>query len=238
MFLPEFRTLHYSCATLMRDLCFVLSLVFATLAAPLSVATAQQSGRSAPFVFTGSTDIGKTLKGSTLSGPRPGTFRITGGGSDMWGSEDAFHLDWVRLVGDATLTAEVNFPADATPLAKGVLIFRQSLKTTAAYADVAIHGDGHVTLQYRLSDGSSTRDVTSPEHGSTRIRIERKGDLFTASTADAYGKFTVFASQRVTLAGPVYVGLGVCSHNANGLATVTFADATLKHTAQLLPVMR
>ena len=215
-----------------------LVLLFATVFASAGGATAQKGVEPAPFVFAGSTDIGKTLKGSTTAGARAGSFRISGGGADMWGSEDDFHLDWVQLVGDATLTADVDFPPDAAPLAKGILIFRQSLTPASAYADVAIHGDGHITLQYRPTNGAATRDITSPRQGTRRIRIQRQGNLFTASVASADGKFTAFASQKIVLDGPVYVGLGVCSHSANALVSITFSNVTLKHPAQLLPVTR
>lgn len=156
----------------------------------------------------------------------------------MWGSQDAFRFGWIRISGDATLSAEVHFAPGTAPLAKGVLIFRQSLEPDAAYADVAIHGDGHVTLQYRAERSAQTEDITAPEHGSSHIRIERKGDRFTASTQAADGAWKPFASQAVALTGPIYVGLGVCAHDAHGLVTATFSQATLKHLPQMLPVTR
>lgn len=233
--LPHIGKLHYSCAIPMRNARPGLTLLFATLLASGNGAAAQRSVEPAPFVFAGSTDIGTTLKGSTVSGLHPGTLQITGGGADMWGTKDDFHLDWVQLFGDATLTADVHFAPGAAALAKGVLIFRQNLRPTSAYADVALHGDGHVTLQFRPTEGAPTRDITASEHGATRIRIERKGDVFTASTESADGKFTAFASQTVALKGPVYVGLGVCSHNAKGLVTVNFANATCSTQRSCFP---
>ena len=77
----------------------------------------------------------------------------------MWGAADAFHMSWVRISGDVTLTADVRFPPEggAIPLKKAVLIVRQSLDPDSAYADVAIHGDGHITLQYRETKGGRQR---------------------------------------------------------------------------------
>ena len=104
----------------------------------------------------------------------------------MWGVADAFHFSWVRLSGDAALTADIQFPwASKAPLEKAVLIFRQSLDPGSAYADIAIHADGHTTLQYRATAGGKTADVTAAEHGSPRLRIERAGNRFTASTGSA-----------------------------------------------------
>jgi hypothetical protein len=211
----------------LRDSVHPMILAAATLAASCT-ATAQQSVSGVQGIFAGATDVGTTQKGSTVYEAASGDYRVTGGGDDMWGSEDAFHFSWVRLTGDAALTASVHFPSGGTPpLEKAVLIFRQSLDPASPYADVAIHRDGHVTLQYRAVTGGRTEDITSPEHGSTRLRIERQGNRFTALTASGDGKLTAFSTATVVLDGPIYVGIGVCSHNAGGLTTATFSSVVI-----------
>jgi hypothetical protein len=202
----------------------VLYLLLAvTLSTAIAVTAQEPQG-----IFAGSADVGKTQKGSTVYEAASGSYRVTGGGADMWGSTDAFHFSWVRLSGDATLTADVHFPGgDLAPLEKAVLIFRQSLDPASPYADVAIHRDGHITLQYRTVSGGKTEDVTSAEHGSMRLRIERKGNRFAAFTGSADGKLTSFSTVTVLLDDPVYVGVGVCSHNADGLTTMTFSNVTI-----------
>ncbi len=158
-------------------------------------------------LFEGSTDVGATLKGDTVYDPATGEYRVTGGGADMWGATDAFHMTWLRASGDGTLTADVRFPADggAIPLKKAVLIVRQNLDPDSAYVDVAIHGDGHITLQYRETKGGQTADITSPQHNSTRLRIVRKGDQFTMYTGSADGKLTASGTVKIALKDPVYV---------------------------------
>lgn len=189
---------------------------------------ASQSHDRKVGIFAGSTDVGATLPGSTVFDKATGSYRVTGGGADMWGSEDAFHFTWVKLTGDATLTADVQFPPDVSvPLEKGVLIFRQSLDPGSAYADIAVHGDGHATIQWRAAAGGKTEDVAAPLHGPGRLRIERKGNLFTTSVGPVGGKLTAFSSTTVPMDGPVYVGIGFCSHNAAGLASATFSNVTI-----------
>jgi TolB protein len=190
---------------------------------------AQEKTSQAQGLFEGSTDIGAALKGSTVYDAQRGEYRIAGGGADMWGEADAFHLSWTRFSGDATLTADVHFPSGKlVPLEKAVLIFRQSLDPGSAYADVAIHGDGHITLQYRKITGGKTEDTTSAEHGSIRLRIERKGDQFTISAGPEDGKMAASAPVTVVLHDPVYVGIGMCAHDADGLAAVTFSNVRLE----------
>jgi regulation of enolase protein 1 (concanavalin A-like superfamily) len=194
---------------------------------------AAQSPSNQHGIFAGSIDVGKTLRGTTVFDPASGSYRVTGGGADMWGSEDAFHFSWVKLSGDETLTADVQFPADVpVPLEKGVLIFRQSLDPASAYADIAIHGDGHATIQWRAVAGGKTDDAVAPLHGPVRLRIERKGNLFTTSVGPADGKLTAFSSTTVVMDGPVYVGIGFCSHKADGLASVTFSHVTIEQPSR------
>jgi len=212
----------------MMNLWHALNPILAVTLAASGTVAAQQSDSAPHGIFAGSTDVGKTQKGSTIYESASGSYRVTGGGADMWGSADAFHFSWVRLSGDATLSADVHFPSGRIPaLEKAVLIFRQSLDPASPYADVAIHRDGHITLQYRDVSRGKTEDVTSAEHGSTRLRIERNGNRFTAFTGSGDGKLTAFSTATVLLDDPVYVGIGVCSHNADGLTTVTFSHVTL-----------
>jgi TolB protein len=193
-------------------------------------------GVSGLGIFAGSTDIGAARKGSTAFDAATGTYQIAGGGADMWGAADAFHFDWQALEGDATLTAAVEFPPGPhPPNEKAVLIFRQSLDPGSMYADVAIHADGHITLQYRDVPGGVTDDVTADQHGPslgavarpTLLRIERDGDIYSAYAAGPDGKLVKFASAVIALHDPVYVGLGVCAHDADGVATVAFSQVRL-----------
>ena len=211
----------------LSNLILALALVAPTLV------DAQQRSKASNGVFEDSTDVGATQKGLTEYDPTTGSYRVTGGGADMWGAADAFHFTWVRLSGDATLTADVRFSSGTNvPLEKAVLIFRQSLDPASAYADVAIHADGHITLQYRAASGAKTEDITSTEHGSTRLRIVRKADRFSAYAKSGGGRFIDSSSALVVLHDPVYVGIGVCAHNADGLATVTFSNVRLERSAQ------
>jgi hypothetical protein len=207
----------------------VLKVIVVITLAASNMVVAQQPAGAPRGVFAGSSDVGKTRAGETVYDPAGNAYRVTGGGADMWGAADAFHFSWVQLSGDAALTADVHFPSGTlAPLEKAVLIVRQSLDPASAYADVAIHADGHITLQYRASAGGPTADVTSTEHGSTRLRIERIGNKFTAYTGSADGKMTAFSTQTIAMDDPVYVGIGVCAHDAGGLATVTFSNVGIE----------
>jgi TolB protein len=187
------------------------------------------SAQSSHGPLNGSSDIGKTRPGASLYDAAAKSYRVTGGGADMWFASDDFHLTWVKLSGNVTITADVAFtPQPAQPLAKAVLIVRQSLDPASAYADVAIHADGHITLQWREKSGDPTKDLTAPEHKSVTLRLERKGDVFTAYAQKLDGSMDAFASYTVPMTGEVYVGLGVCPHDTDGLATATFSNVKIE----------
>ena len=105
---------------------------------------------------------------------------------------------------------------------------RQNLDPDSPYADVAIHADGHITLQYREKKGGETADMVSPLSGSKRIRIERHGDVFTASAQAEDGKMIPFARYTVALKDPVFVGVGSCSHDVKKTVIVNFSHIEIE----------
>ena len=179
-------------------------------------------------MFQGSNDIGHAQVGSTRYDPGNASYEIRGGGEDVWGTADDFRFTWTQLSGDAAFSANVHIDAPVTyRLSKGMLMFRQSLDPGSPYADVAIHADGHMTLQYRLVQGGETKDINLPENNAPRLRLVRHGDDFTASAESGTTK-TGSASIRIPMHGSVYVGLGVCAHNTDVLQTVTFSRVKIE----------
>ncbi len=192
-------------------------------------APAQQPESEARGIFQGSDDIGHAQLGSTLYDSAKGSYELRGGGGDVWGTADQFRFSWTRFSGDGSLAADLHVDAPVTyRLSKGMLMFRQSLDPASPYADVAIHADGHVTLQYRLTQGGETRDVMLPEHNPVHLRIVRHGDVFTAYADSGNSTRSSAPSITIPMHDPVFVGLGVCSHNTDDLQTVTFSRVKLE----------
>src|SRR5260221_7104121 len=181
-------------------------------------------------VFESSGDVGETpKKGSVEFNRASGEFRITGGGANMWAATDAFQFVWKKLSGDVALTADVQFVGPgAVAHRKAALMIRQSLEPDSAYADVAWHGDGLTSLQYRPTASAQTLQVVSELKAPRRIRIERRGDRFTLLAGNPGEELEPTAPATVVLQDPVYVGLGVCSHNANVLETAVFTNVKLE----------
>lgn len=169
--------------------------------------------------------VGVTPKqGTATFDPVSSEYRITGGGANIWAKTDAFHYVWKRLSGDITLTADVSFLGEgANAHRKAALMIRQSLDPGSAYADVTVHGDGLTALQYRSVAGEETKEIRSPLKAPTTLRITRHGNQFTMTAGDSTS-----APVTVILQDPVYVGLAVCSHDANVLETAVFSRVSVQ----------
>ena len=200
---------------------------FASLCALSSSLLVAQTSQPAHELFAHSTDIGKAQAGETHLVPEAQSYRVLGGGADVWGSADDLRLVWTRFSGDGSLTADVQVAQPGRSAnAKGMLMFRQSLDPGSAYADVAIHADGHITLQWRATAGGPTMDTVLSQKGATRLRIARTGSRFTASVVP--GDTASAPSITISMENTVYVGLGVCSHDTAALQAVTFSDIKLE----------
>jgi len=182
-------------------------------------------------IFDSDGSVGETpKKGSAEYNAAAGEYRVTGGGANIWAATDAFHFVWKRLSGDVTLTADVQFSgAGAAAHRKAVLMVRQTLEPDSPYADVALHGDGLTSLQFRPTTGAITQEMRSPVTAPLRIRIERRGEQFTIYAGKPGEELKSTGTAIVSLKDPVYVGLGVCSHNAGNLETAVFSNVKLEH---------
>jgi TolB protein len=182
------------------------------------------SAHDALGIFDGSTDIGA----STAPGDSSfvdGKYRLTGSGTNMWFTSDEFHFLWKKVSStDLTLSAEIDFPdAGGDPHRKAAVIIRDSLAPDSAYADIAVHGDGLVSLQYRSRTGEVTREVQSATNGARRVSLIRRGStIIPLVNGEPAG-----GSARIEFGNSVYVGLAVCSHDPAASETAEFSQVEL-----------
>lgn len=196
----------------------------------LCISAAVCAAAERPGVFEGNTDVGENPKtGSAAFNKSSGEYRITGGGANIWGNVDAFQFAYTRVSGDFTITADVTFVGTGAVLhRKAVLMVRQDPTAGSAYADVALHGDGLTSLQFRPEAGSATKEIQSTVKGPTRIRLVRRGNSYTIFAGKPGEELTTSGPQTVELKDPVYLGLGVCSHDANVLETAIFSNVQIQ----------
>ncbi len=184
--------------------------------------------------FEGHSDVGAVLHpGSASYEPATKRYTVLGSGENMWSTKDAFHYVWKKASGDLTMTANVAFVGKGTdPHRKACLIIRQSLDADSAYVDVALHGDGLTSLQFRESPGATSHEVQANVSGPGRLRIVKRGGYVTAFLGNTGGKLSYSgAAERITFRDPYYVGIGVCAHNKDIIETATFSDVEMTSEA-------
>jgi TolB protein len=188
--------------------------------------------KGAVGMFEGHGDVGNVgaaHKGSVVFDAGKGMYTITGGGENIWFANDAFQFAWKIARGDVTLSAEVTFVgAGKNEHRKAVLMVRQSLDADAAYADIAVHGSGLTSLQYRDEKDALTHEVQANDSAPKRVKIMKRGDYFTMWVAEADGKYHLAgATGKIAFKGPFYVGIGVCSHEKDLLEKAVFSKVEL-----------
>jgi TolB protein len=178
--------------------------------------------------FEGKGDIGITPKNGAVTGSGS-AFKLTGGGANVWGKADALFFTWKKINGDITITADVHFEgAGANAHRKAMLMLRQELTPDSAYADIALHGDGLTSLQYRDTAGADTKEIRSTISKPTRIRIERRGNQIRVYAGQPNEPLIPTGPLTINFAGPIYAGLAVCSHDANVVETATFSNVRIE----------
>ena len=197
-------------------------------------AVAQDGGTGVPLgMFENHSDVGVVLHpGSVVYDTTARTYTVAGSGDNMWAAKDAFHYLWKQAAGDLALTADVSFIGSAKePHRKACLVIRQSLDADSAYVDVALHGDGLTSLQFREARGAATHEVQANVAHSTRLRLEKRGRyalLYLGTKGDPL-QFSG-AAVRLPFEEPFYIGLGVCTHNKDATEKALFSNVDLNAT--------
>jgi TolB protein len=197
-----------------------------TFAAGVSGAASQQLG-----IFDGHQDVGTVLHpGSAQYDAANHTYTIAGSGENMWYGIDDFHFAWKKLSGDVSLTADIAFlGTGGKPHRKAVLMIRQALYGNSASVDVAVHGNGLTSLQFRNPTGAATHEVESNVSAPRTVRIEKRGDFIYAFVSGKDGKLQpAGAATKLPLTGGFYIGIGVSAHDKDVVEKAVFSNVSLK----------
>jgi TolB protein len=187
--------------------------------------------QTAVGMFEAQNDVGTVRHpGSASFDDTTKTYTISGSGENMWASSDAFHFVWKKIsAANLSLTADISFVGEGVnPHRKAVLVVRQTLDADSPYADVAVHGSGLTSLQFRDAKGGTTHEIQANISAPQRVRLVKQGDYFFMELAPKGGD-PQFAggSMRLPLTGTFYVGIGVCSHESKVVEKAVFSNMDL-----------
>jgi TolB protein len=198
----------------------------------LTVCFASHSAGDTPLgLFEGSRDIGTVLHaGSAEFDSAAGSYTLSGSGENMWSNKDAFQFVWKKASGDNAISADVNFLGEGkNPHRKAVVMIRQSLDADSPYVDIALHGVGLTSLQYRDEKGGLTHEIQANILAPLTLQLEKHGDYFSMLLGMRGGKLDVAGgSIRVPIQGEYYIGIGVCSHEKDLVEQAVFSKVSIR----------
>ena len=182
-------------------------------------------------IFDGHQDVGTVLHpGSIRFDAAKQSYTVVGSGENMWFGMDDFQFAWKKVSGNVAISADIAFVGEkGNNHRKAVLMIRQSLDGNAQAVDIARHGDGLTSLQFRDGAGADDHEVQSNVLGPKRVRLEKRGDYFYLFVSGSDGKLApAGASTKLVLNGAFYVGIGVSAHDKDATETAVFSNVKIE----------
>jgi outer membrane protein assembly factor BamB len=180
-------------------------------------------------------DIGSPVPSGGQS-ESSGTWTITAGGNDIWGTSDTFHYVWQQLAGDGVVNAQELTQSNSSTWAKAGVMIRQTADPGSMYYGMFVTPGNGIVVQYRNAQGGNTAQVKLSGTAPVYLLVQRSGATFSAYTSSDGNAWTLVPGSSVTInmTGTVLAGLAVTSHNSNILGTVTMGSVNV--SAGSIPV--
>jgi hypothetical protein len=158
-----------------------------------------------------------------------GTWSIQGGGGDIWGTADAFHLVSQSLAADGSITARVSSQTSTDPWAKGGLMLRATTDPGSPYYAAFVTPGNGIVVQWRGTPGSITAQGATSGSPPAFLQVTKTGIIFSAATSNDGVTWTPVPGSSMSLpglSGPLLRGFAVSSHNPSQASTVVFDSLT------------
>jgi outer membrane protein assembly factor BamB len=161
------------------------------------------------------------------------SWTVQAGGSDIWGTYDAFRLLSQPLPGDGTISVRVDSQSNSSSWAKAGVMIRATNDPGSPYIAAFVTPGNGVVAQWRSTQGGNTGQVATTGVAPQWLEVSRSGGTFTAYTSPDGTSWTAIpgASVSLTMPGTLLAGLAVTSHNGGAMSAVGFDTATLTNAA-------
>ncbi|MBE0534851.1 MAG: hypothetical protein IH624_04215 [Phycisphaerae bacterium] len=181
-------------------------------------------------------DIGTPVAGSFTVND-DGVYRVTGNGNDIWGGSDNFHFVYTPVEGDCEISARVvnieNPSGTGDGWVKAGVMIRDELVGNSLHGFMAVTTGNGSAWQGRKLLGDNCGNSSGHDGGGQPtprwVKVVRQGNQFYGYTSADGTNWNLIAGnaeisnpQTFAMAGPVYIGLAVTSHNGSNLATGVF----------------
>ena len=182
-----------------------------------------------PGEFPGAGDVGDVKTAGTVRYDASSQiYTLTGSGTNMWEGSDEFFFVWKKMRGDFILSADAELLGEGVePHRKLGWMIRADLDTDSPYVDIARHGDGLTSMQFRRAKGADTEQLVSEVTGADVLQLERHAGRYVMSVARNGEVFATADLADIVLPDEVYVGLFICAHNPDVVESGRFRNVRI-----------
>ncbi len=175
------------------------------------------------------TDIGSPGEsGSAQYNSVTGSWTVSGGGSDIWGTNDQFNFASTSVTNDGSIIAEVTSQQNTDPWAKAGVMYRNDTSAGSTFADVVITPGNGVSFQWRNVTGGQCNSVQVSANAPVWVKLTRSGNNFSGYySLDGTNWIQIATAQTIPMNAVALVGLAVSAHNNGSLSTATFAGINI-----------
>ena len=183
--------------------------------------------------------------GSFVEAPA-GTYTLTAGGADIWGTADQFHFAYKQLSGVGSIVAKVLSVQNTNAWAKSGVMIRETLDAGSKFAAVYItptNADGTPTNGCRFQGRTDTNgSATSDTAVATAEQMAIKAPYWVKLERDAGGNFRGYYAgdgvnwkpmvwrPSISMGSNVYIGLVLTSHDVAVTGQAKFSNVTTTGT--------
>ena len=181
-------------------------------------------------LFQGSCDVGNLKhKGSYELVKETVSFHLKGSGKNMWFTNDEFFIVWRKVKGNFKLNSTIEWIGKGVePHRKAGLIIRENLEPGSKYISIANHGDGLISMQYRPSKDSTTKEIKTVLTALSLLQMEKIDNKITTRGAIKGNPLIEVGTLEMNFdSEEFYVGLFVCAHNPDVIEEAVFSNTTL-----------
>ena len=178
-----------------------------------------------------STDIGEvSITGDAYL--QDDTLIVEGTGADIWNTADGFHYAYLPAEGDCEISAYIASTTLTANDAKACVMIRETLEADSKFA-MTLACPGLGTYFQRRPETGAECGHDNLDHGQSSpvwVRLKRVNNTFTSYFSLDGETWTPEAgiSVDIEMEYEAYIGLGVCSKNAEALCTTKFSDVKVE----------
>ena len=163
----------------------------------------------------------------------PGTYTVTGSGTDIWYTADEFHYAFKTLSGPGTIVAKVEAVQNPNEWVKAGVMIRNTLDPDSEHAMMAVTPGNGVWSGWRTdaakdSYSQKQAEITAPHW----VKLERdiSGGFTAYHSTDGSDWEVLGVSQNIQMNRDVYIGLALTSHDADLTCEAVFSNVTMTGT--------